>query len=114
MMHNQKIEEYGNQFSDAEAMWFWFIASKRLKSGFLFKGNLESRRPCEVVDIEVLITKLHLSGKISNKQIKVMTKYGFMRKTPNKNLHFERQDFENWTTAMSIIQSAAKTKGWIE
>ena len=62
------------KFQNAEQLWFWFLYSKSIQNGF--RHNCSSiRRPCELLDVETLITKLYLCGKLSDEQLNVMKKF---------------------------------------
>ncbi|MDR0449575.1 MAG: hypothetical protein LBG89_03930 [Rickettsiales bacterium] len=111
---DKQPNEYSYKFANAEVLWFWFVASKRIKTGFIARQAAGGNRPCEVIDIEVLITRLHLSGKISSEGVRVITRYGFLRRAPNRNHRFEERDADNWCAAMDAINAAAKSKGWLE
>ncbi|MDR0319389.1 MAG: hypothetical protein LBH81_01475 [Rickettsiales bacterium] len=103
-----------NRFADADALWFWFVASKRIKTGFMARYAGGANRPCEILDMEVLMTRLNLSGKLPNAALNVLTRYGFLRRAPNKNLRHEEKDAAAWEGAMETITAAAKAKGWLE
>ena len=101
-----------NNFTNAEHLWFWFVSSRRLQSGLGRKGKAESDRPCELVDIEAMISRLYMSGKLTIKHLEVLRKYGEKRLVPNG--HTERQAAAVWDEAISIIARECRRKGWIE
>ncbi|MCL2369286.1 MAG: hypothetical protein FWC83_01265 [Alphaproteobacteria bacterium] len=100
------------KFNDAEGLWFWFISSKRIQTGLRRTDN-PSGRVCELIDIETLITKLHLSGRLSREQLDVLVEFGMRRRTPHQHIYAENRAALLWRDAMNIIQIAVSTKGWI-
>jgi len=110
----KKINDESNKFANVEVLWFWFVASKRIKTGLIARNNEIEKRPCEVVDIEIVVTKLNLAGNITCRQIKVITRYGFLRRAPNPNFRHEERDALDWTVAMDVIKTAANEKEWLE
>ena len=43
------------KFQNAEQLWFWFLYSKSVQNGFSHHRS-SLRRPCELIDVETLIT----------------------------------------------------------
>ncbi|MDR3208840.1 MAG: hypothetical protein LBT45_03255 [Rickettsiales bacterium] len=101
-----------NQFQDAEHLWFWFISSRRLQNGMNRGGG--GTRPCELIDIETLVTRIYLSGRLSARQLEVLKKYGEMRRAPCQYVWAENKDTQLWAGAMNAISAAARKKGWVE
>lgn len=54
------------KFQNAEQLWFWFLYSKSIRYNFSKTRACATRRPCEVLDVETLITKLYLAGKLTD------------------------------------------------
>lgn len=102
-----------NQFRDSEHLWFWFIASHEVRSD-LHRGNGTNPRPCELIDVERLVTQLYLTGRLTREQLDVMKKYGDLRRGPNQYVFAENKDAALWLSAMRILAIAARIKGWIE
>lgn len=103
---------YAEKFQNAEQMWFWFIYSKAAQNGFVHHGA-SIHRPCELLDVETLITKLYLSGKLSNAQLNVMKKFGDKRRAPHQYIYSENKAAMLWNTAMDTLTEAAHNKGWL-
>jgi hypothetical protein len=102
------------KFQTAEQLWFWFLYSKQIKNG-ISKNNFSfGKRICEVLDIEILITKLYLSGKLTDEQLSVMKEFGDKRRSPHQYIWKENKSVALWNTAMQTINAAARHKGWIE
>ena len=102
------------KFQNAEQLWFWFLYSKSVRNGFVHNGLRGTRRACELVDVETLITKLYLSGKLSDEQLQVMKEFGDKRRAPHQYIWRENHATEQWQRAMDVIQKAAQERGWIE
>ncbi|MBO7645109.1 MAG: hypothetical protein J6S57_02255 [Alphaproteobacteria bacterium] len=101
------------KFQSAERMWFWFLYSKSIQTGFL-RNHATVRRPCEILDVETLITKLYLSGKLSNEQLEVMKKFGDKKRAPHQYIYSENRATALWESAMKTIENAARKNGCIE
>lgn len=100
------------KFQNAEQLWFWFLYSKSLQNG-LNRNYASVRRPCELIDVETLITKLYLSGKLTDTQLKIMKKFGDKRRAPHQYIYSENKYASLWQTAMDTLNEYAKDKGWI-
>lgn len=102
------------KFQNSEQLWFWFLYSKSVRNGFAYNGARNTKRVCELVDVETLITKLYLSGKLSEEQLTVMKEFGDKRRAPHQHIWRENKAAEQWRNAMATIQIAAQKCGWIE
>lgn len=102
------------KFRNAEQLWFWFIYSKSIQSSILHLHGTPTRRPCELLDVETLITKLYLCGRLTTAQLDIMKKYGDRRRAPNQYIWAENKDAALWNNAMSILNDAGRVHGWIE
>ena len=115
-MNNILTETNVNQyetFQNAEQLWFWFLRSKSIQNGFI-RQHTSIRRPCEILDVETLITKLYLCGKLSAEQLQVMKKFGDKRHAPHQYIYNENRAAHLWDSAMETIAIAARKNGWIE
>lgn len=102
------------KFQNAEQIWFWFVYSKGMRGRCIRGFGNTAQRPCELLDVEMMVTKLYLAGRLNDKHLTTMKKYGDRRRAPNPNDWSERRDAELWTTAMQILGNAAIRAGWIE
>ena len=102
------------KFQSAEQMWFWFLYSKSVRNDFSAIRSTPRRRPCEMLDVETMITKLYLCGKITDEQLAVMKKYGDKRRAPNQYVWNENRDATQWNNVMKILNLAGQKNGWIE
>ncbi|HIU65543.1 MAG TPA: hypothetical protein IAC63_02795 [Candidatus Enterousia avicola] len=102
------------KFQNAEQLWFWFLYSKSIQNGFIRRRTASSKKICELLDVETLITKLYLSGQISDEQLKVMKQFGDKRRAPHQYIWEENKAADLWRKAMAVIDSAARSRGWLE
>lgn len=101
------------KFQNAEQLWFWFVYSKAVRGGFTRSYGCATRRPCELVDVETLVTKLYLSGRLTDEQLAVMKRFGDRRRAPHQYIWSENRAAELWRRAMDEINTAACARGWI-
>ena len=102
------------KFQSAEQMWFWFLYSKSVRNEFARFRNNQTRRPCEVLDVETMITKLYLCGKLTDEQLMVMKKFGDKRRAPHQHIWNENRAADQWNRAMSVLEIEAQKRGWID
>ena len=114
MTQTQIISCNQEKFHNAEQLWFWFLYSKSVQNGYVRGNTNPTRRPCELLDVETMITKLYLCGKLSDEQLSVMKKFGDRRRAPHQYIWAENRAAALWRDAMSTIESAASEYGWIE
>ena len=114
MVNNLKSIEITQteKFQNAEQMWFWFLYCKSIQNGF-HHNHATTRRPCELLDIETLITKLYLSGKLNDEQLIVMKKFGVKRRAPHQYIFSENKSAAVWDSAMKTLTVYGREKGWI-
>lgn len=102
------------KFQTAEQLWFWFLYSKSVQNDFSrTHGNHQTKRVCELLDVETLITKLYLCGKLTDEQLNVMKKFGDRRRAPHQYIWSENRAADQWRRAMETIEIAAIERGWI-
>lgn len=100
------------KFQNAEQLWFWFMYSKSVQTGFRYHKS-SIHRPCEILDVESLVTKLYLCGKLSAEQLEVMKKFGDKKRAPHQYIYCENRAAALWKSAMDILGGAASKKGWL-
>ena len=109
----QNVElNQSDKFQNAEQLWFWFLYSKSVQNG-LKRNQSSARRPCELIDVETLITKLYLCGKLNDAQLNVMKKFGDKRRAPHQYIYSENKSAALWKSAMDTLSEYATAKGWI-
>ena len=102
------------KFQNAEQLWFWFMYSRSVRSGFTHNASRATRRPCELLDVETLVTKLYLSGRLTDEQLEIMKKFGDRRRAPHQYVWSENHAADMWRRAMETLDTAARGRGWIE
>jgi len=100
------------KFQNAEQLWFWFLYSKSIQNGFRYHKS-SIKRPCEILDVESLITKLYLCGKLSEEQLSVMKKFGDKKRAPHQYIYSENRAAALWKSAMDTLAESALNKGWL-
>ena len=103
------------KFQNAEQLWFWFLYSKSVRNDIgLHQKKTSTRRICELVDVETLITKLYLCGKLNDAHLAIMKEFGDRHRAPHQYIWCENHAAAIWNSAMSVIENAARERGWIE
>ena len=100
------------KFQNAEQLWFWFLYSKSVQNGFRYHKT-SVRRPCEILDVETMITKLYLCGKLNDEQLDVMKRYGDKKRAPHQYIYSENRAAMLWKTAMDVLTTYATQKDWL-
>ena len=108
---DNNLNQY-EKFQNAEQLWFWFLYSKSVQNSFI-KKHSTIKRPCEILDVETLITKLYLSGKLSDEQLNIMKKFGDKKRAPHQYIYSENKAAALWKSAMDVIDAAIRHKGWL-
>ena len=115
MINTQKQNnmDFSEKFQSAEQLWFWFLYSKSIQNTCM-RNYSTIKRPCELLDVETMITKLYLCGKLTNEQLQVMKKFGDKKRAPHQYIYSENRAAGLWDSAMSVIDTIARKNGWIE
>lgn len=100
------------KFQNAEQLWFWFLYSKSMQNGFNYHRS-SVKRPCEILDVETLITKLYLCGKLTDEQLNIMKKFGDKKRSPHQYIYSENRATALWNSAMDVLKDYASKKGWL-
>lgn len=114
MTQKEAVLNNSEKFQNAEQLWFWFLYSKSVQHGFVRNFRHATRRPCELLDVETLITKLYLSGRLNDEQLAVMKKFGDRRRAPHQHIWHENRAADLWRRAMETLNTAFTQQGWIE
>ncbi len=114
MTSTQAVSCNTEKFQNAEQLWFWFLYTKSVRQGFIHHRGTATRRACELLDVETLITKLYLSGQLSDDQLSVMKEFGDRRRAPHQYIWAENKAADLWRRAMATLQTAAAARGWVE
>ncbi len=110
-MQNVYVAE---KFQNAEQLWFWFLYSKSVQNGVITRAGHATRRVCELLDVETLISKLYAAGKLTDEHLSVMKEFGDRRRAPHQYIWAENRAAARWAHAMDVIGRAAISRGWIE
>ena len=110
-LKNADVQNF-EKFQNEEQLWFWFIYSKSVQNNFN-RNRSSMRRPCELLDVETLITKLYLCGKLTDEQLEVMKKFGDKRRAPHQYIYSENKSAALWKSAMDVLKTYAHLKGWL-
>ncbi len=102
------------KFHSAEQLWFWFLYNKSVQNSIIRTQINSTNRVCVPLDIEIMITKLYLSGRLSDEQLNVMKTFGDKKRAPHQYIWRENRAAALWASAMETIGCAAKQRGWIE
>ena len=102
-------------FRSAEAAWLWcaaqLIARRDGRAPRADLGEGGARRPCTPDDILLIIQRLHLQGRITLDQAKVLRAYGDQQRSPSPAYIGEDKDWREWRTAMCALQEALVARG---
>ena len=113
-MTQTQIASTQEKFHSAEQLWFWFLYSKSIQNGYIHGQKNQTRRPCELLDVETLITKLYLCGKLNDEQLFIMKKFGDRRRAPHQHIWSENRAASLWRSAMNTIEEAISEYGWLD
>lgn len=100
------------KFLDAESLWLWFCCSLKTRAR-MYGFGYAVKRPCELVDVEVMIIKLYLCGKLTDKYLRVMKRYGDRRRAPHQGIRSQQRDSALWREAMDTLNKECRARGWI-
>ncbi|GHT00358.1 hypothetical protein FACS189421_12350 [Bacteroidia bacterium] len=112
-MNPQKINCSAKKFRDGEHIWFWFLNQKRISANFRFSAA-QNEHSIQPLDIETMVTRLYLAGKLSDQHLAVMQEFGARRRAPNQHVYAENRAAAIWADAMAKVEAAARNKGWVE
>jgi hypothetical protein len=114
-MTQLQVNISAEKFQNAEQLWFWFLYSKQMReNNFGRMRAAPTRRPCEILDVETMITKLYLSGRLNDVQLCIMKKFGDRRRAPHQHIWNESRAAALWNSAMNVLDTAARERGWID
>lgn len=102
------------KFQNAEQLWFWFVYSKSVRGGFIHARGTSTKRVCELIDVETMITKLYLAGRLDDAQLAVMKEFGDRRRAPHQHIWAENKAADLWRRAMATIGAECYARGWVE
>ena len=92
---------------------FFLMSLFIIACGLVFLETAANPYVTELGDVETLITKLYLCGKLSDEQLRVMKQFGDRRRAPHQYIWAENRAADLWRRAMQTIGDAAIERGWI-
>ncbi len=101
-------------FECAEEVWFWFCRSLNARSDGARGGKgdfIGYLRDCEICDIERIIRRLRIEGKISRRHLRVMIKWGKLNVPPYYDSRAKRSEVRLWDSAMAEFEKVLYGKG---
>ena len=103
-------------FDSAQRLFFWWFSAVVIRGDTIRKAvrnSSGSNNKPELVDVLALITRLLNEGKLSERQLDVLAKYGRRRREPRAFVWTERRESELWGTTMATLDLAFKKLGWV-
>lgn len=106
------MREIYEPFNNAEEVWFWFCCSilargDGLRSKSDYPGKLRS---CEISDIYRIIKQMRLHNEISNRHLRVMSKWGKAGVSPFYERSAKRSEIKLWEYGMCVLDMYLKNK----
>lgn len=94
-------EDY-EPFTSAEEVWFWFCSSLLARGdGFRSRSDYCGKlRACEIVDIYRIIKTMKQNHYLSNRHLRVMSKWGERQISPWYDRHAKRSEIRLWEEAI--------------
>ena len=99
-------------FNSVEDILFWFFRCKTMRYEFFQKQYCVNDKLCSVDDIDIILSRLLLSGKLTNNHIKILIKYCEQNIIPS----YIRNDYNDvvlWNDLISILKNVFVEKGFL-
>lgn len=99
-------KEY-EDFDNAEEVWFWYCRSLVIRDGGLRTRTSYSgvERPCELGDIGLILKKMRLCQHISNRQLRVLQRWGMYQVPPYYDKRAKRSEIRLWEEGIRVLDS---------
>ncbi len=99
-------------FQSVEQVWFWFVQAytARQDGARVTAGAGTCNRPCEPVDIMVILDKLHRNRRLLIDHMKVLKHYGVRQLPPDPYRVKEARAATLWQEAMAILEESFISK----
>lgn len=99
-------------FENAEEVWFWFCASLQARgSGLRTRCDFVGQpRICEISDVSRIVNKMRRSGSISNRHLRVMSKWGVLHIPPYYDRRAKVSETKLWEYAMNVFEIYLKNQ----
>ncbi len=103
-------------FTNVSDAWFWFMSAQEARnSGARVKTGVSSiSRPCEPVDILLVLDRLYRERRLQRDHLLVLRHYGRRKMAPDANRVKERRASTLWAQAMAILEKPLVKKEIVE
>ena len=104
-------------FENAEEIWFWFCNSVTARIGGIrvrFGGYNKYIRKCEISDISRIIKELNMRGLITNRHLRVMSRWGMIGTPPYYDCRAKRSEIRLWEEGVLAFDKSLKQKGILQ
>lgn len=100
-------------FDNAEQAWMWSAACSlaRLEGARIIAGAGSVPRPCEPVDIQSALQRLHGQGRIDRRHVDVLVRYGRRLFAPDSRGRGEADHARLWDEALDALTTPLQMKG---
>ena len=99
-------------FDNAEQVWFWFCGCMAVRNGSL-RGREDYkkvRRNVEIADIYRIIKKMKFHHEITNRELRIMTKWGSLNIPPYYDKYAKRSEIRLWEQGIKHLEKHLKDK----
>lgn len=110
------MRESFEPFESAEEVWFWFCTSICARSGGLRSKSNYCGKPrcCELPDIQRIIKQMKRHHHLSNRQLRVIIKWGKIQTPPYYERRAKKSEIALWEAAMQNFEVYLKHFGILE
>ena len=112
----QRNSENITRFTTAQDAWFWFIDAQTAKEAGVYMKSASGfyNRPCEPVDILVILDRLYRKRQLLRDHVLVLRHYGKRKMPPDSRRIKEQRAAMLWDEAMDILEEALIAKAIVE
>lgn len=103
-------------FATAEAAWFWFMLTQKLRweGGEFDDRPARHARPCEPDDIYRAVKHLAGEGDLGRRHLRALHRFGVLDRPPDPRCADEAADCRYWDEALERLAARLKDKGIVE
>ncbi len=101
-------------FDSAEEAWFWFCRYDERIGYKSNNSNFKIIRPCQLDDIYIVVSRLYIARKISERHLKTLIKYGRLQIVPDERILEEQEEALWWSDAMDKLEIVLIKKGIVK
>lgn len=100
------------QFLSAEDAWFWYCRMQRERHlGYRPNGS-GGFRPCDIDDIALVFSRLCSAGKITDRHVNAMLRYGCQQVRPDRRV--DPRGLQAWDEGMDLLYTPLAHKHIVE